>query len=334
MMIIQFQNSLSAFHQISRAKHSLAWSLSVLIFSLLIATSSAGRSFQSSSDSASYITTIPHPALQFSEEEHASLDRRLGKGLVLRNDAKDNKLRPPSSSSSAAAAAVDIQPTQYDDRKSEWESRYTSLKSLRKVFGGNRNRLWGDLDPGSARRLYRFLMPRVLMELVKSGAQPEELAPLAYKARVAAKLYARERSTVPARLAATVYDGIRQFKRYGRFQAHGMTYEQIWDKYQQVVMNDSACRGDYDGLLTEKDLKSKISLKILERSCSTNENIDRKVLPPADSPPSGFLLRVSETLETDVRKLLDTVSQYRKRRRKSFGESGQNERRDMRDISF
>mmetsp|Transcript_43301 Transcript_43301/g.104660 ORF Transcript_43301/g.104660 Transcript_43301/m.104660 type:complete len:311 (+) Transcript_43301:158-1090(+) len=307
-MMLQFHGSSSC---TIRAKDLMEWSLGVLIISLLI-TSSAAGSLQSSSDFTSYNRHVisPHP-LQFSEAEYANLH---GEGLVLVNDATIDELMP-----------ADMQPLQYDDRKSEWESRYTSLKSLRKVFGGNRNRLWGDLDPCSARRLYRSLMPRVLMELVKSGVQPEDLAPLAYKARVAAKLYARERSVVPARLAATVYDGIRQFKRYGRFQGCGMTYEQIWEKYQQLVMNDRAYR-DYEDL-TEKDLTSKISLKIVERSCSTNESIDRRVLPATEVPATGFLLRVSETLETDVRKLLDTFSEFRKTRKSSRNHDKRKEER-------
>ncbi|KAL3945111.1 MAG: hypothetical protein SGBAC_000779 [Bacillariaceae sp.] len=280
----------------------MAWSLGVLVLSVLI-TSSEARSFQSSSHVASY----NRPVLRFSEEEYSNLYQ--GEGVILVNHATPDELRPE-----------DFQPSQYDDRKTEWESRYTCPKSLRKIFGRNRNRLWGDLDPGSARRLYKSLMPRVLMELVKSGVQPEDLALLAYKARVAAKIYARERSTVPSRLAATVYDGMRQLKRYGRFQGNGMTYEQIWEKYQQVVMNDNEYRDIED--LTEEDLTSKISLKIVERSCISNGSIDSRVLPPAEVPPTGFLLRVSETLETDVRKLLDTFSEYRKTR-KSFTKQGE-----------
>jgi hypothetical protein len=194
----------------------------------------------------------------------------------------------------------------YELRKEEWAHIYTNLESLRDTFGSNQNKLWGDLDPATARRLYRCLMPRALLELVKVGVQPEDLAPLAYEARVAAKLYARERSVVPARFAATLYDGLRQFQRYGKFQCHGMTYDQVWEKYHKVIMDDPE-NHIYDDL-TEQDVTAKICLKILERSCSTNENIDRWVLRADDKARRDDLTRIADTLEMDVRRLLDSFS--------------------------
>jgi hypothetical protein len=194
----------------------------------------------------------------------------------------------------------------YELRKQEWAHIYTNLESLRDTFGSNQNKLWGDLDPATARRLYRCLMPRALLELVKVGVQPEDLAPLAYEARVAAKLYARERSVVPARFAATLYDGLRQFQRYGKFQCHGMTYDQVWEKYHKVIMDDPE-NHIYDDL-TEQDVTAKICLKILERSCSTNENIDRWVLRADDKARRDDLTRIADTLEMDVRRLLDSFS--------------------------
>jgi len=83
---------------------------------------------------------------------------------------------------------------EYQKRKTDWANRYTSLQSLKDTFGKNKNRFWGDLDAASARRLYKTLLPKALLELVHSGVRPEDLAPLAYQARVAAKQYARYRS--------------------------------------------------------------------------------------------------------------------------------------------
>ena len=125
---------------------------------------------------------------------------------------------------------------EYQRRKQEWAARYTTLNGLRETFGSNRNKLWGDLDPTTTRRLYKSLLPTALCELVLDlGVRPEELAPLAYEARKAAKLYARERCHVPARVAASLYDGFRQFKRYGKFQPSGMSYDQVWDKYRRIT---------------------------------------------------------------------------------------------------
>jgi hypothetical protein len=194
----------------------------------------------------------------------------------------------------------------YELRKEEWANIYTNLESLRDTFGSNQNKLWGDLDPATARRLYRCLMPRALLELVKVGVQPEDLAPLAYEARVAAKLYARERSVVPVRFAATLYDGMRQFQRYGKFQCHGMTYDQVWEKYHKVIMDDPE-NHIYDDL-TEQDVTAKICLKILERSCITNENIDRWVLRADDKARRDDLTRIADSLEMDVRRILDSFS--------------------------
>jgi hypothetical protein len=196
---------------------------------------------------------------------------------------------------------------QYEQRKAEWANRYTNLDSLRDTFGSNINKVWGDLDAATARRLYKTLLPKALLELVKVGVQPEDLAPLAYQARVAAKLYARERCQVPARTAASLYDGFRQWKRYGKFQTTGMSYDQVWDKYHKVIMDEEEDNDGVDSYLTEEDVTAKICLKILERSCVSNEHVDRWVLPPEDQGEREDLQIIAQTLESDVRKLLDPM---------------------------
>ena len=185
----------------------------------------------------------------------------------------------------------------------EWARKYTSVDALRQHFGSNKNPMWGDLDPGSARKLYKSLLPKALLELhqyyshqlavcyteqhndTENEDTEEEdcqhgletiatdLAPLAYQARVAAKLYARERCRLPARLAANLYDGFRQWRKYGRFQPHGMSYEQVWDKYAAALNVEGSAHDEPEAVTS-----AKIGLKILERACATNPLVDSLVL--------------------------------------------------------
>jgi hypothetical protein len=227
---------------------------------------------------------------------------------------------------------------EYQRRKQEWAARYTTLNGLRSTFGSNRNKLWGDLDPTTTRRLYKSLLPTALCELVLDlGVRPEELAPLAYEARKAAKLYARERCQVPARVAASLYDGFRQFKRYGKFQPSGMSYDQVWDKYRRITYMETArpVRGrqrrgaddDNDnGGWTEEEIIARTCMKILESSCRTNPRIDqlafqqgrrqqqqqqrrrRKKGAGDDISDRADMMKIARTLEEDVRRLLDPYS--------------------------
>ena len=113
--------------------------------------------------------------------------------------------------------------------KEDFAAKYTSVSALQKTFGSNQNGdFWGDLDAASTRRLYKtlLLVPNALLELHKTGLKSngknnnstiaaDDLAPLAYSARLAAKLYARNRSRMPARIAANLYDGWRQLWKTG-----------------------------------------------------------------------------------------------------------------------
>mmetsp|Transcript_14133 Transcript_14133/g.22082 ORF Transcript_14133/g.22082 Transcript_14133/m.22082 type:complete len:430 (-) Transcript_14133:95-1384(-) len=207
--------------------------------------------------------------------------------------------------SSALPKAV-TEEAEYQRRKNEWALKYTSLQSLRDTFGGNDNKLWGDLDARTARRLYKTLLPRSLLELYNLGLRPEDLAPLAYQARVAAKLYARERCKLPPRYAAYAIDGFRQWKRYGKFQPKGMSYDQVWDKYEEEIGLELNENDQND--LTDDDVTAKICLKILEKSCKTNENIDKWVLSgktSEDKEEEELLHAITAQLERDVEELLD-----------------------------
>lgn len=199
---------------------------------------------------------------------------------------------------------------EYRRRKHEWAERYTSQEGLREAFGSNRNKWWGDLDAKTARRLYkRLLFPTAISELVlelgDEIVRPEELAPLAYEARKAAKLYVRERCRVPSRVGAYLFDGFRQLRKYGRFQPNGASYEQLWIKYYEengshnitdreweylFRQNDNHHDGDeddddvddvedimdgIDDAVIEEEIVKRTCQKILEKSCTTNEAIDR-----------------------------------------------------------
>ena len=207
----------------------------------------------------------------------------------------------------------------YERRKRQWTNQYTNVNSLRKLFGENRNTLWGDLDATTSRRLYKTLLPRALLEMHKLGIRPDDLAPLAYKARLAAKLYARERSQVPVRVCAVAYDGYRQWRRYGKFQSFGMTYPQVWDKYESMIMDELGQNGD----LADEDVTAKICLMILERSCKTNERIDKLLLRPgsrgeqANTERELDLTTAIDQLERDVRELLKPLPNNEKESRAS-----------------
>lgn len=241
--------------------------------------------------------------------------------------------------------------TAISDARKAWERKYCSVAGLRESFGTNRNVIWGDFDASMTRRLYKCLLPVALLELYETGhVSPQDLAPLAYRARVAAKLYARERSHIPARLAAAAFDGYRQWRKYGRFDSNGMSYDQVWNKYAAMIIaqektassqisdttsttpKSSTSTNTATATLSDVDeddsVAAKICLKILERSCHSNEMIDRLVLKhhQRGSGSGKFkndvmsrrqrrqdlqeLRQVAEQLERDVQLLLQQPDQF------------------------
>lgn len=211
---------------------------------------------------------------------------------------EDSIYHPPSCSDRASK--------EYTERIQEWAKLYTNVDSLRERFGSNHNKLLGDLDARTARRLYKTLMPTALLPLVKTGVKPQDLAPLAYQARVAAKMYVRERSRLHSRIFANFYDGFRQLKKTGKFNTHGMSYDQVWQKYRQVILDSCSKEGSCQGL-TEDDVTAQICMKILERSCVTNEYINNLFSSPDDEELGEELTRVSHILNDDVHRLVDPI---------------------------
>ncbi len=195
--------------------------------------------------------------------------------------------------------------------KIQWAEKYTSLHTLRQTFGRNRNKFWGDFDSKTTRRLYHTLLPRALLGLYDIGLwSPKELAPLAFEARLAAKKYARERSVVPSRFIAMVYDGFRMWRDWGTWSVEGMSWEQVWDKYETQILEemiedchydlnagsastpsssaidvenvdddiDECCIIDLNEQSVQEEITAQICLRILERSCATNGMIDKLFL--------------------------------------------------------
>ena len=315
------------------------------------------------------------------------LDRRFAR-LHLKSSKDSNS----SSNNTSSNSRKD-----YERRKAAWAAKYTSVSTLRKSFGSNRNRLWGDFNPTTTRRLYHTLLPRALLELrglrdgllsntmketgedgekdgkkgkqqkTRNGTSNEdkriedsidtssvgednylqqelkELAPLAYQARLAAKKYARERSQLPGRLGSMLYDGYRSWRRYGKWKSTGMTWEQVWNKYEDQVLREameeledasakeanailsesSTFESSNDGIegmdtstspkaggedLDDEELTARICLRILERSVVTNKSIDKL-----------FLRRLAEEEDSDEDEETDTVveaSQHKRRQQR------------------
>ena len=204
-----------------------------------------------------------------------------------------------------------------EQAKLQWAAKYTSLHTLRQTFGRNRNKLWGDFDSKTTRKLYHTLLPRALLGLYDIGLwSPKELAPLAYEARLAAKKYARERCVVPSRVMAMFYDGFRMWRDWGTWSVEGMSWEQVWDKYETQILEEMmedcrddksrsinlSCGEDDDGSdideyciidlnesSVQEEITAQICLRILERSCATNGMVDKLFLEDEDENETNII---------------------------------------------
>jgi len=187
--------------------------------------------------------------------------------------------------------------SEYQLRKSLWLERYGTVEALKQTFGVAPP--FGDLSPEQTRRLYHTLLPRSLLGLYEMGVmKPEELAPLAYNARIAAKEYARSRCVWTARLMTTAFDIYRG--RLGK--SSSMSWEELYRKYEAQIVKEE-CTNELNGKQSEEDLPMRIYLRILEKSCSTNQAFDSMFLNEDDGD-SDYLDAVATKLEDDVRFLL------------------------------
>jgi hypothetical protein len=173
---------------------------------------------------------------------------------------------------------------QHARAKLDWAAKYTSIHTLRQSFGRNRNKFWGDYDAQTTRKLYHTLLPRALLGLYEVGLwSPTDLAPLAFEARVAAKKYARERCILPGRVAAMAYDGFRSWRTWGTWSVEGMSWEQVWNKYETQILEEyMEDHSDVDIDDLQEEITAQICLRILERSCITNEAVDKIFLETSE----------------------------------------------------
>lgn len=143
----------------------------------------------------------------------------------------------------------------------------TSVDNLRRVYGQRRH-WWGDLTAHETRRFYHELLPVSLEFECDQTLTLEERARLASMARHAARLYVRERCALPSRLVAQCYDGFRHLQKYGTWSWTGMTWEEVWSKYERQVRAEAPGADD-------DEVRDLVSRRILEKSCCTNEMFDR-----------------------------------------------------------
>lgn len=236
-----------------------------------------------------------------------------------------------------------LESLQYRRRRRRWQRRYGSLTALQSTFG--RGPPLGDLSPQQTRELYHALLPRSLLALnelneLSSGSSflgPEELAPLAYEARIAAKEYARSRCVWTGRVGTWLFDNYRSLRHKGKLVAPGrsgsMSWEEIWDKYEEKIVveeeeemrqsnsgdgDDSGTNKKKDGkkkALGEDDLARRVYMRILEKSCATNQKFDSLFLVADDDNQNNGvdgeerrmrrrLAAMATQLEDDVRAIL------------------------------
>eukprot|EP00984_Skeletonema_dohrnii_P005085 scaffold1789_cov102-Skeletonema_dohrnii-CCMP3373.AAC.3 len=332
------------------------------------------------------------------DHHHVQIQRRRKRVRMLRPFS--TRLKKKATASSSQQQQLQQQQQQenkarldeYEQRKAAWAAKYTSVSSLRTTFGTNKNKIFGDFDPFTTRRLYHTLLPRALLELrglrdmmldgtVKLSSSSsskddddrtttplsttnnnknnddttnnvnnnnnnadliikqelKELAPLAYQARVAAKKYARERSRLPGRIGSMLYDGYRQWRRYGKWDNSGMSWDQVWAKYEDQVLGEvmeemmlasssssssSSSRevsdveveeeeeedvelattaatlfNNYGNDLDDEELTARICLRILERSVTTNEMVDKLFRRTEDKEDASASLDESTPLK-------------------------------------
>jgi hypothetical protein len=222
----------------------------------------------------------------------------------------------------------------YERRRDRWMSRYGSAEALTSTFGPTK-KFGGDLSPTQTRALYHTLLPRSLLGLHELGVMnPEELAPLAYEARIAAKDYARSRCVWTGRLVTAVFDQYRSLRDRGRLatsNTKSMSWDEIWEKYEGQIVQDECTEvlrledGSWQqqqkcSLLDEENqetLAMRIYLRILEKSCATNQAFDNLFLKKKnddedDDGKNDELAAIAAQLEEDVRSLLLTSKESEK----------------------
>ena len=262
------------------------------------------------------------------------------------NNNNNEQNRKPSIFRGRRERKIQERRRDYERRRDLWVEKYGSFEALSSTFGTAR----GDLTKEETRRLYHTLLPRSLLGLYEMGLmKPDELAPLAYEARIAAKEYARSRCVWTGRIATTVFDQYRSLKDYGQLgKSSSMSWKEIWNKYEAQIVQEECVealesnnknqtqhrqsekqqrKGRRSKLLDgDETLTMRIYLRILERSCTTNQVFDQLFLKQDDGGDEDDLAEISSKLEDDVRLILLRPNERAKVERKIQKDKKQLER--------
>jgi hypothetical protein len=219
-----------------------------------------------------------------------------------------------------------LEKLQKQRRRNRWMKRYGTVEALKQTFGTGPP--WGDLSPTQTRSLYHTLLPRSLLALNEMGfVTAEDLAPLAYEARIAAKEYARSRCVWTGRVGVFLFDQYRSLRDKGRLiqpgKSSSMSWEEIWAKYEGQILKEHAEKKKKGGMkvkeLDEDELMMQTYMRILERSCSTNQTFDKLFLHDKEGGNDGggnngdiSLASIASQLDHDVRTILLSPSEISK----------------------
>mmetsp|Transcript_40027 Transcript_40027/g.70067 ORF Transcript_40027/g.70067 Transcript_40027/m.70067 type:complete len:246 (-) Transcript_40027:532-1269(-) len=147
----------------------------------------------------------------------------------------------------------------------------TSLEDYREYYG-SREKWWGDFTAGETRNFYHSLLPSDLAKIPGfDKLSLEEKAKVASMSRHAARLYARERCTVPGRLLSRAIDGYRTFKHLGKWSPSGLSWDDLVAKYEAQIRHEAQI---LNLKLTPEEMNERICKKILQKSVATNARID------------------------------------------------------------
>ena len=222
-----------------------------------------------------------------------------------------------------------LEKLQKQRRRNRWMKRYGTVEALKHTFGTGPP--WGVLSPTQTRSLYHTLLPRSLLALNEMGfVTAEDLAPLAYEARIAAKEYARSRCIWTGRVGVFLFDQYRSLRDKGRLiqpgKSSSMSWEEIWAKYEGQILKEHHAEkkkkkktGGRIKELDEDELMMQTYMRILERSCSTNQSFDKLFLPDKEGGNGGgegnggiSLASIASQLDYDVRTILLSPSEISK----------------------
>jgi len=171
----------------------------------------------------------------------------------------------------------------YELRRNEWLARFGSFEAVQSTYG--KGTLWGDLDSLQARILRHALLTRALLALNEMGLmRRDELALLAYQARMAVSAYAQSRTRVSDIYWISLYHNFKmlQGKWWDTTPVHIslrpegriMLEEYAWARAAvpvkgKMLFNHVVAQN----IVLEQDdtLTMRIYARLLERSCGNDQ---------------------------------------------------------------